>query len=297
MQGLRIEKYSALQKMSIHTTSWNVISPAKTHFFFVPKDFSLEPEYTKFTSLKDIFHILGSGVKTERDKVSIHFDRLGIEESVHDFQSLDDFILLNKYSLGQDSRDWKVSNARADLLTNKDRNSFHPILYRPFDIRQTWYSGKSRGFIGTPGAKTMRHLLSNNIALIAKRQANENSDYTWFCVSNTLVIDGSFAIDNKGRESVFPLYCLDENDENNQQSIIKSKRTTNFKSEFLTKIEQNLGYLPTPEAIFYYIYAIFHSPSYRSRYAEFLKIDFPRVPRVNASKQDLFRSRATKIGD
>ena len=35
---------------------------------------------------------------------------------------------------------------------------------------------------------------------------------------------------------------------------------------------------PTPEAIFHYIYAIFHSPTYRTRYAEFLKIDFPRVP-------------------
>ena len=34
----------------------------------------------------------------------------------------------------------------------------------------------------------------------------------------------------------------------------------------------------TPEDVFNYIYAIFHSPTYRSRYAEFLKIDFPRVP-------------------
>jgi very-short-patch-repair endonuclease len=34
----------------------------------------------------------------------------------------------------------------------------------------------------------------------------------------------------------------------------------------------------TPADIFHYIYAIFHSPTYRRRYAEFLKIDFPRVP-------------------
>ncbi len=33
-----------------------------------------------------------------------------------------------------------------------------------------------------------------------------------------------------------------------------------------------------PEDVFYYIYAIFHSPTYRERYKEFLKIDFPRVP-------------------
>ncbi|MBK6765029.1 MAG: hypothetical protein IPG71_01605 [bacterium] len=33
-----------------------------------------------------------------------------------------------------------------------------------------------------------------------------------------------------------------------------------------------------PEDIFYYIYAVFHAPTYRERYKEFLKIDFPRVP-------------------
>lgn len=33
-----------------------------------------------------------------------------------------------------------------------------------------------------------------------------------------------------------------------------------------------------PEDVFYYIYAVFHSPTYRERYKEFLKIDFPRVP-------------------
>lgn len=33
-----------------------------------------------------------------------------------------------------------------------------------------------------------------------------------------------------------------------------------------------------PEDVLAYIYGIFHSPEYRKRYAEFLKIDFPRVP-------------------
>ncbi len=41
-----------------------------------------------------------------------------------------------------------------------------------------------------------------------------------------------------------------------------------------------------PEDIFNYIYAVFHSPQYRQRYAEFLKIDFPRVPLT--SNQELF---------
>jgi predicted helicase len=36
-----------------------------------------------------------------------------------------------------------------------------------------------------------------------------------------------------------------------------------------------------PEDVFYYAYAVFHSPIYRERYADFLKIDFPRLPFIS----------------
>lgn len=65
------------------------------------------------------------------------------------------------------------------------------------------------------------------------------------------------------------------------------EKRPNIAPKFLVKLEQKLGYTPTPEDIFHYIYAIFHSPNYRSRYAEFLKIDFPRVPLTR--NVDLFR--------
>jgi predicted helicase len=68
------------------------------------------------------------------------------------------------------------------------------------------------------------------------------------------------------------------------------KRVPNLNPAFVADMEQKLGltFQPfktsqvadvfTPEDIFHYIYAVFHSPTYRERYAEFLKIDFPRVP-------------------
>ena len=48
----------------------------------------------------------------------------------------------------------------------------------------------------------------------------------------------------------------------------------------------------TPEDLFHYIYAVLHAPTYRSRYAEFLRIDFPRVPLT--SDRALFRTLAAK---
>ncbi len=35
---------------------------------------------------------------------------------------------------------------------------------------------------------------------------------------------------------------------------------------------------PSPEQIFFYIYAVLYSNTYRTKYAEFLKTDFPRIP-------------------
>jgi hypothetical protein len=66
----------------------------------------------------------------------------------------------------------------------------------------------------------------------------------------------------------------------------------NLSADFVADLEQRLGlsFVPDgvgdlaetfgPEDVFHYIYAVFHSPAYRERYAEFLKIDFPRVPLV-----------------
>jgi predicted helicase len=67
---------------------------------------------------------------------------------------------------------------------------------------------------------------------------------------------------------VFPLYLYHEDE----------TKTVNFKVEILEKIKSNLEGEVSPENILDYIYAILHSPSYREKYKEFLKIDFPRVP-------------------
>ncbi len=74
----------------------------------------------------------------------------------------------------------------------------------------------------------------------------------------------------------------------------------NFSDKFLKDMANSLNLkrsgqhgLPTgltSEDIFNYIYSVFHSPNYRNRYAELLKIDFPRVPLI--SNLELFRSLA-----
>jgi predicted helicase len=67
-------------------------------------------------------------------------------------------------------------------------------------------------------------------------------------------------------------------------------RTPNIQPEFFEKLTSAFGKTPSPEEILYYIYAVFYSAIYRTKYAEFLRIDFPRVPFT--SNYDLFSKMA-----
>jgi hypothetical protein len=293
--GARARKYAALERTyQSGGIAFKAVYPVPDLFFFVPKDFALQSEYEAHPRIPDIFLSSGPGVKTERDTVAIHWTLHGIEEAVADFRGKPDSFLRERYGLVKDSRDWKIENAKRDVLANTSKKLFRPILYRPFDHRYTWYSGQTRGFIGTPGARTMRQMLKPKaLGLIVKRQARDR-DYDWFLVTNGLVIDGVFSIDSKGRETTFPLYTADSS--SLQEQWFEAQ--TNLSPSFLSKLSEKLGAAPStilPEDIFYYAYAVFHSPGYRSRYVEFLKIDFPRLPLTG--NLELFRVLAQLGGE
>lgn len=97
-------------------------------------------------------------------------------------------------------------------------------------------------------------------------------------------------VELKDGSNAFPLYLYP--DTANQQGSLFVEKSPNLSSDFIATIQEKLGYIPIPEAIFYYIYAILHSPTYRDRYAEFLKGDFPRVPLTSSDR--LFKDLGTK---
>ncbi|MCH4903377.1 N-6 DNA methylase [Cylindrospermopsis raciborskii CHAB3438] len=152
------------------------------------------------------------------------------------------------------------------------------VCYRPFDKRYIFYDPEQ---LERARFDFMSNLYqANNLALITIRRPR-NNQFDNFWVSND--ITDKCIISSLDNAQIFPLF-----------NYLKTSTLTNFSQDFLKKIEINLGYLPTPETIFYYIYAIFHSPTYRTRYAEFLKIDFPRVPIT--SDKNLF-SQLAKYGE
>ncbi|ARI81962.1 type ISP restriction/modification enzyme [Microcystis aeruginosa] len=287
LYGLREDKYQILKENTVNSTDFHEVNPQSPFYLLIPQDTDLFGEYEQYFKITDIMPINSVGIVTARDKLTIQDTSEDIWNIVNDFASLDIEEARDKYKLGEDSRDWKVDFAQDDLKNSGiSKNKIEPILYRPFDIKFTYYTGKSRGFICMPRPEVTNQILNKiNLILLVKRQGKRDP-YSYFYISNRIcescIFESAYA-----NNSILPLYIYP--DTNKPQELQQEKRP-NFSPDFLKTLETKLGYLPTPETIFYYIYAVFHSPTYRSRYAEFLKIDFPRVPLT--SNDNLFRQLA-----
>ncbi len=288
--GLRKNKYDWLNGHNATNTEWTTFEPDAPDFRFVPRNAKHEKEWNAGWSIRDAFVISGNAIKTERDRVSIHFTRKEAEATVRDFRTLSIEELRKKYELDKDSRDWSVARAKKDTLDHPGQKLFAPILYRPFDIRQTWFSGKAKGFIGTPARELMNHLFGReNIALCSVRQARRCQTDTFFAAQG-LVCKDIVSIFDIG--TVFPLYLYPNGESDQQAELVphENGRRPNLSAEFVQGFAEAVGLKFVadgrgdlkkdfgPEDIFSYAYAVFHSQSYRDRYAEFLKLDFPRLP-------------------
>jgi predicted helicase len=193
------------------------------------------------------------------------------------------------YKLGKDVRDWKVELAQNDLLdSGLDRNRIVPILYRPFDTRYTYYTGKSRGFHCMPRPRFMSHMMQENIALCVGRAGQAvGTEKRWNIVFCSVLIQ-DLNLFYRGGSANFPLYLYSSADKKNLFSYMKEagRRQPNISARLFASVSGTYMKDPTPEEIFHYVYGILYSNVYRTKYAEFLKSDFPRVPFSN--RYDLF---------
>ena len=189
------------------------------------------------------------------------------------FSGMEPELARQSYALSKDTRDWKVSLAQKDLIgSGPTRENVVPILYRPFDIRHIYYTGHSRGFICMPRPEVMRQMLDgSNIGLITVRQVAEG---IFNHVSLTQhITDFRTTLSNKGGTYLFPLYRKKVFTQHES-----SEREPNLNPKLVAALAEAHAREPSPEDIFHYTYAILHAPAYREQYAEFLRIDFPRIP-------------------
>ena len=277
LYGMREAKYEWLSIHDVSSTGWTELIPEKPFSLFTPQNNEFSSEYQEGWKISDAMPVTSAGIKTNRDHLLIDFKFPVLLERIKTLAEtiISDDEIKKMYNL-VDSEYWNTARERQKIRTTDWQKNFTSILYRPFDIRRLFYQ-QNLIEIGRGGAatKVMGHMIrGQNLGLIATRQFTGSEFYHILCSS--VPIEMKTCSHDRGT-SFFPLYIIPDPN-NPQTSTIKEQRRPNFSEDFIEKIEINLGYLPTPETIFYYIYAVFHSPRYRTRYAEFLKIDFPRVP-------------------
>jgi hypothetical protein len=291
--GSRENKNSALWMGSPASLIRTLLIEKPPAYTFVERDYEVEEAYLTGFSVPELLPVNSVGIVTARDKLTIDIDREALWARVEDFARTDPETLRTRYNLRNDVQNWTVADARADVIDHIDRSRLTRIAYRPFDNRWTFYTGKSSGFICRPLKNVMRHfLIGENLAIEVSRQKKSPGNYSNILVHG--IISESSLISNRTAEigSTFPLYLYPDEQELDQSIRI------NFDSKLYAQIREAAGLTGPPVApdgtdafrkaagdarpdevkVFDYIYGVLHCPAYRETYAEFLKIDFPRVP-------------------
>ncbi len=267
--GKREDKYAFLAEKSLIDIEFQELENRSPHYFFVPKDFSNINEYNRGFALDELFQINSVGIVTARDNLTIQFTPDEMKETVLEFSQLDTEEARAHYNLKKDVRDWSVAGAQKDCA-DFDEKRIVPVCYRPFDVRYTYYTGNSRGFHCYPRQEVMRNFIGReNIGLVVSKQVKAFDEW-----HHAFIADGIFEsciVSNKTSEISygFPLYTFDP---------VDGTRRVNFNDKIVRKIQQTAGGKASEIEIFDYVYAVLHSPAYRAKYAEFLKIDFPKIP-------------------
>lgn len=291
LYGKREFKYDFLNNNSIETIKYKKLPNISPNYFFVSKDFDEQSNYDLGFSLSDLFILNNVGIVTARDGFTIHKTKSELEKTIQDFLSLDDEEARNKFNLGKDVRDWQVGFAKKDLKTNyPEKGELTKLSYRLFDDRWTFYTGNSKGFHCYPRTDVMQHFLKGkNVGLSLCKQFKTGNNYVHVFISNK-IIESSF-VSNRTSEitSIFPLYLYPKNSIQQKTDNTKEERKPNLNIAIVKQIADKIGLTFTNEKenddktfapidVLDYIYAVLHSPTYREKYKEFLKINFPRVP-------------------
>ncbi|HAF62554.1 MAG TPA: DNA methyltransferase, partial [Anaerolineaceae bacterium] len=283
--GLREEKYQWLDENYCSTCSYPEVEPRSPYYFFIQRNVDNISHYLDWMKVNDIFPVNSVGIVTARDKLTIKWSKDEIWTTVLNFSKYDEEYARAAYNLGKDARDWKVGYAQKDIVeSGLDKEKIKPILYRPFDVRYTYYTGNSRGFHCMPRPEVMGHLLDNNLAISVVRQV-KTGDSWQHCLITDKITESCY-ISNRTSEIgyIFPLYLYPYEQQIDLFSQPQVGKKSNIVSKIFEQLTQTYSIKPSPEQIQNYIYAILYSNIYRKMYFDFLKIDFPRIPFTSKKK-------------
>lgn len=300
--GVREVKYADLTEVDVDNIKKKKLSPSAPFYLYVPQDTGLRSEYEKGWKIAEVMPANSIGIVTSRDDFVLDEDKTRLQKRIEGFldKSKTDEDVRQKFLAQHDKLD--VNKARKELRKSEWLRTIYKCLYRPFDVRWLFYHDS---VIERSRKQVMSNMLvGENLGLIFHRREELQVGYSHFLCTRFVTEHGSLS--SKTTNTFAPLFLYPAPKKGQQEmheEEIKSRKP-NLAPEFITDFagKLKLTFIPDgqgdlkktfgPEDVFYYIYAVLHSPTYRKRYAEFLKIDFPRVPLT--SSLALFRKLVSR---
>ena len=283
--GLRGQKYTALAGGPPPPQKWQTLVPSPDFYVLRPEDAKLRIEYERFFSLPSIMGVNGDpapGIVTTHDEFAISWSRAQAAAKVTELlETRNEGEARERFRLCGQAQ-WNYMRAKTDLTRSNWQNSIGLIAYRPFDLRWTVYN---RNVAVHQRLRATRHFLgTRNVGLCVGKAGQVVGSGEWNLISCTRQpVDFNYFY--RGGACLFPLNLVIKNDSFLRRQTPSVNITSLFQHKLRSSARLKEGEMTsctqtevTPETTLAFIYAILHSPEYRSRYADFLKIDFPRVP-------------------
>ena len=282
--GNRLAKYRECATAQFDEIAWAEPSVISPYYMMSPIDWTGWENYGQWWQIADslhasedkqqIFKVNVLGFQTHRDHFAVSFERTEMEARVGALidNRLSDTVIKERFSI-KDNRDWSIRNARVALREAVDPAK--PILdcaYRPFDSRPCYFGPELMDY---PRRELLDHVAGrNNLQLLVSRQIGTGQWRHSFVAENPpescLISDGSTE-----QNYCFPVRLFDAG----------GNSIENISADYRDFIDARYDHHYSPEEILGYIYAVLHAPTYRKRYAEFLRIDFPRIPFPERSEE------------
>lgn len=287
LYGTRESKYAGLAENDVSTTHWETLKPQAPFYLFMPQDETLRAEYEQGWKITDIIPVNVLGFQSHRDDFAIDFEQERLHQRITAMRhtELDDAEFAQRYDL-KDNRDWKLNLARRQIREDAHwKENIIPCAYRPFDTRWAYFSEVAMDY---PRRELKENVAGKeNLCLNVVRQTK--SEHWQHAVMTDKPAPAVF-VEIKDGSTAFPLYLYSSAKTDLFDDSAAGGRRANLAPEFIADfsarlrlyfVQDGCGDLKKafgPEDVFRYAYAMFHSPTYRRRYAEFLKGDFPRLP-------------------
>lgn len=275
--GDRESKYEALATRTMG--SWEAVSfkPTSPLYKFGGDIDSMEESYRAFPSLDEIFPINSGSIITSRDNLTIDRDPDRLLRKIRRFAASPKGDKQIEEEIGFSVKaKWDVEACKKELTAlGVSKKLVKTILYRPFDFRRIYYLAC---LIDTPSRPVCEMIGDGNLVLLSPK-VKTTSIFNHALVSRVPAEKKSCSHDRATQ--MFPLF------DNRDRSPLGANARINISQSFIDGFRHNLNGEVTDqllgEAIFHYVYAVLHSPTYRKLFGSALRDDYPRIPLVTDS--------------